>query len=430
LPNDTIDATPVDMYLLKTFFIVATLVSCTSRVHHGPSISASFKARPQQTDQTCALYNDVVDAAHLTGNKLLSEISSDGQFRYRFYLDGTKADSGRYNLLRHAGAVYALHQYHTMFPDRRIPVAVCHAASFLKQHTHALPSGSALAIWTPTIYRRDGREVAKLGGTGLGIIAALACAPAAGEGIFSTDELTNLGEFVEYMQKSDGSFYSRYWSDTASRDDSWTSLYYPGEAALGLLYLHDATHNMRWADAAKRALLHLADSQKENRDIPHDHWALIATAKLFSTLSSHLLSREEAQRLIAHSVLVSRAILQSQVISPGNRIDGAFDERGRTTPAATRLEGLVAAHSILPDSYTALKADIFGSIERGMRFLLTAQITEGPHAGTIPRAVEWASGEAEDAQRFDQRVREVRIDYMQHALSAMLGYVKMKQNCP
>ncbi len=418
------------MYLLRTFFIVATLVSCTSRVHHGTSKSASFKATPQQRDGNCALYNDVVNAAHLTGNKLLSELSSEGQFRYRFYLDGTKADSGRYNLLRHAGAVYALHQYHTMFPDRRIPVAVCHAASFLKQYTHALPSGSALAIWTPAVYRHDGREVAKLGGTGLGIIAAVACEPAPGEAVFSTDELTNLGAFIEYMQKSDGSFYSRCWSDTASRDDSWISLYYPGEAALGLLYLHDATHNIRWADAAKRALLHLADSRTDNRDIPHDHWALIATAKLFSTSGSHLLSREEAQRLIGHSVLVSQAILQTQVISPDSSINGAFDEWGRTTPAATRLEGLLAAYSMLPDSYAALKADIYSSIERGMRFLLNAQITEGPHAGTIPRAVKRASGDTEDARRFNRRVREVRIDYMQHALSAMLGYVKMKRDCP
>lgn len=418
------------MYFLRTFFIVATLMSCTSRVHHRPSTSASFKATPQQSARNCALYRNVVDAAHLTGNKLLAELSSEGQFRYRFYLDRSKADSSRYNLLRHAGAVYALHQYHSMFPDNRIPVAVCNAASFLKQYTHAIPSGSALAIWTPTVYRHDGREVAKLGGTGLGIIAAVVCEPAPGEGAFSRDELTNLGAFIEYMQNSDGSFHSRFWIDTASRDDSWISLYYPGEAALGLLYLHDATHEIRWANAAKRALLHLAESRKDKQDIPHDHWALIATAKILSTSTSHLLSRDEAQRLITHAVQVSRAILQTQVIFPGSVIDGAFDEWGRTTPAATRLEGLVAAYGILPDSYTALKADIYSSVERGMRFLLNAQITDGPHAGAIPRAVKRMPGDSEDARRFNQRVREVRIDYMQHALSAMIGYAKMKRDCP
>lgn len=56
-----------------------------------------------------------------------------------------------------------------------------------------------------------------------------------------------------------------------------------------------------------------------------------------------------------------------------------------------------------------------------MNFLLIAQLTEGRYAGGIPRAV----GRFGNDRKFNRRHREIRIDYVQHALSAMIQYAQL-----
>ncbi len=56
-----------------------------------------------------------------------------------------------------------------------------------------------------------------------------------------------------------------------------------------------------------------------------------------------------------------------------------------------------------------------------MNFLLRAQITKGKYSGGIPRAV----GRLSSNKAFNRRIREIRIDYVQHALSAMVQYEQM-----
>ena len=51
--------------------------------------------------------------------------------------------------------------------------------------------------------------------------------------------LRRLGNFLLFMQNKDGGFYSKFIPEKGGRDDSWTSLYYPGEAALGLIMLSE-----------------------------------------------------------------------------------------------------------------------------------------------------------------------------------------------
>jgi len=50
--------------------------------------------------------------------------------------------------------------------------------------------------------------------------------------------LPKLGNFLLFRQKTDGSFYSKYLPEKGGRDDCWRFLYYPAEAALGLLMLY------------------------------------------------------------------------------------------------------------------------------------------------------------------------------------------------
>ncbi len=112
-----------------------------------------------------------------------------------------------------------------------------------------------------------------------------------------------------------------------------------------------------------------------------------------------------------HATQVCNSILREQFKGrAASGLDGAFDPEGRTAPAATRLEGLLAALEILPQG--ELRDRIETATGRGIGFLLRAQVATGPQAGAMPGAIVNRSRDSS----------EVRIDYVQHALCAWLRF--------
>ncbi len=129
--------------------------------------------------------------------------------------------------------------------------------------------------------------------------------------------------------------------------------------------------------------------------------------------------------LTNHAIQICDTILQSQIEDLERpEYDGGFSEDGRTTPTATRLEGLQAALSFLPLNHEVRKPIDF-AVRRGISFLLRVQISEGEFIGAFPRAVDKIDQEIPNADKFNRRATEVRIDYVQHALSAMIQYLHL-----
>jgi hypothetical protein len=222
------------------------------------------------------------------------------------------------------------------------------------------------------------------------------------------------------MQKSDGDFYSKFFPDTG-RNDAWQSMYYPGEAALGLLMLHAADPSPQWMRAATRALDYLARGTPRDVATEPDHWYLLATWKLLSDAGNET-PPPQRDVLLHHARRVCWDMYYDQLNqSDDPMISGCFTPDGRSCPSATRLEGLQAALGFLPANEPDLRAHVELSVHRGMRFLLRCQVTEGPHAGAFPHGMQGyrpeppATAKAADAG-------EIRVDYVQHALSAMLHY--------
>ncbi|NNF43547.1 MAG: hypothetical protein HKO59_15450 [Phycisphaerales bacterium] len=364
---------------------------------------------------------------------LLRNCGSDGQFVYRINLDPESTVKPKYNMLRHAGALYALAEAVPRDPDPARCDAVRRAARFLVDVAVAeVPeSGDLLAVWSPPGLTRSKRPLqAKLGGSGLGLLA-LTTLESAVPGSVPENVFAPLARFICFMQKEDGSFYSKYVPEQGGRRDRWTSLYYPGEAALGLVRLFERDGNSQWRDAAARALAYLARSRAGDESVPADHWALLATARLLEQTNGTDRSVERGV-LIAHAVQVCESILREQVWETDQpAFVGGFASDGRTTPTATRLEGMLAALTFLPDADPELALRLRSSIDSAMGFLLPAILTDGPHAGGVPRAVmRFADDDPRNVRSFNRRATEVRIDYVQHALSAMMQYERLFGGLP
>lgn len=91
--------------------------------------------------------------------------------------------------------------------------------------------------------------------------------------------------------------------------------------------------------------------------------------------------------------------------------NGAFDLTGRITPSSTRLEGLQALSEISPLSHPD-RPRIDRAVEIGLRFVLRAQVEAGEARGGFTGA--WP------ALLWTDDAAAIRIDYVRHALSALV----------
>ena len=361
-------------------------------------------------------------AIERAGVYLNAAVGPDGQFVYRRWPDGRESKPGeRYNVLRHAGTLYALAIYDRSWrTDPAQRAALRRAGGFLRDCCLAPPPHrpDLLAVWSPPEMEGAHKPLqAKLGGAGLGLAALLELEKVDPD-FTPLEDLRRLGRFTLYLQKPDGDFYAKYIPSRGGRRDDWVSLYYPGEAALGLALLYERDPDPAWLRGAAAAIGYLARQRANQTDIPADHWALLATARLWPLLDGPVdlpLSRASA---LQHTRQIVLAMLQEQDRVTGDpRLDGAFTPDGRTTPTATRLEGLLATLTFLPRQDDGLRARVEVATHRGMEFLLRAQIQSGSLAGGWPRVTP--GGNEEKASPGDGAVR---IDYVQHALGALLQY--------
>jgi hypothetical protein len=350
----------------------------------------------------------------------------DGEFIYRDHLDPDVVYPFRYNELRHAGALYPLGEYSRLYQrDPKIVEAMARAAKFyIKKYvepvtdTHGKILPGVLGSWTvPEDEGKTGNRVVKLGGVGLGLVGLIETARAAPQAI-PLETLRGLGRCLLFMQLADGSFYSKY-DPQLGAQDRWDSLYYPGEAALGLAMLYefdpDPKQKTQWLNAGLKALAYLARTRQNQTDLPADHWYLIALARLMphypasdQTVPRHL--------LLEGGIALGRFILS----------DPALHGSG-TTAVATRLEGLLALFEVLPPEQDALKRKIILAANQEITRLLSVQVQSGALAGGLPHNFDPQTRVTPETDKTAKRSGEVRIDYIQHAISAMMAYDRVRK---
>lgn len=384
-------------------FALSTLLFSTSSCHSDDPLTSSIK---------------------LSADYINNFSKPDGMFDYEVdIITGRKSDRN-YNILRHSGTIYALASYYMVYKNNQSLETLRKATQYLKDCCVKPVDGKTdiLAVWSlKSINKSMNYDQLKLGGTGLGLVALLSMEKI-NPGTTDIETLRKLGEFILFMQKDDGSFYSKYVPSTVGRDDRWTSLYYPGEAALGLVMLYEYDPQPKWFNNAVKVLTYLANLRKNDKKVPPDHWALLATAKILEISKNQNLQIPE-ELIINHGKQVINGIIAGvpAYTEKTNPNFGCLTRNGRTTPTATRLEGIIAFYKVLGEKDMILNATIARVSANGINFLMRSQIKDGLYKGAIPpRYVENF-----EVIKPSRNNTIIRIDYVQHALSAFLDYQKV-----
>jgi uncharacterized protein YyaL (SSP411 family) len=344
----------------------------------------------------------LIYSARLAGDYLIRIQKEDGSFSYVYDAAKDSFPSTRYNILRHAGTAIALLQLCSATNDRLYLDAARKATSYLRSRFRQA-TGDA-------IYVLDHDGKAKLGANGLALIALVRSYQLGDQKPTKQqrEECEGLARLILSLQNRDGLFES-YYRIRGDEPRGSVSLYYPGEAILGLISLHELTGDKKLLQAAQQGAGALIEAQQVKGPLPPDAWLMQALEALHRKSPDPRYSR--------HALEIAQAIMALQYDGKdGPEYAGGFGPaEPRTTQAAARAEGLLAAFKLARASEDPRTARIAAALRAAARFQLSRQYTPASSKGLPnPRRALGAFREGQSAGL-------IRIDFVQHNISALLG---------
>ncbi len=346
----------------------------------------------------------------LSGADYLARVL-DGQGRYQYMVHPVDERIDRsYGTLRHAGSTYALLEAYGESHDPALLAKSELALAYLATRLTTTADGSFLA-------ESSDEEQQKVGGGGLAMIAMAKHAELTGQST-NLEAMRSIGRFIVHQQYPDGHFREN--ADVERESPGSKHLkkevsYYAGEAVLGLIRLYQRDPSSAWLDAAKKGADYLVEVRDAHEDLDHqihDHWLSYALLDLY---------RETKKDAYAeHAFKIARAILKGEKrgdTAPAPDYLGAFYGQGETTPTSTRLEALAASLE-LSRFMGRDTAWIEGPAMELACFMRAEQLGDD-NDYFLAHPEKMRGGVRESLLNSD-----VRIDYVQHAMSAWLRFAR------
>lgn len=381
-------------------------------------VAAYFMGYKNATSASEVSNTNLDNSIALAIEYLSKSVSEKGRFLYKANIDpDIKYSEKKYNALRHAGTLYSMYLCERVLGNNSLKEKRYLASEyFIKNYVKEIKPNIYAVVSKPE-EEDSSTEQAKVGGAGLALIGLSNLYP---EGKIDLRVLRGLGDFTVFMQNEDGSFVSKYNVTKDKKDSKFVSLYYPGEVAYGLLFLNEVDPQKKWVNTAKKTLLYLASSRQNNgRNVPYDHWAMLATKKLFETPDNGLTQVEKIQ-LQRHAEQIAYSIIDNQFVDEGYVYKGGFIDNLRLCSIGTIMEGYVAIYHITDNE--ELKQRVLTTLRFGNDFLSRFQLKEGAMRGGIPTTAYWQLSNA------PQSSKVIRIDNVQHVLSAWITFKELEKS--
>jgi hypothetical protein len=344
-------------------------------------------------------------AAVKRGAEYLSRVMNDqGRYVYMFHPVDDRDDAS-YGMLRHAGSTYALLEAYDEFGTPLYLQKAERALAYLKAHLlDDKDSQGKYAIDT------NDEEQQKSGGAGLALLAFTKHAAVTGKRT-ELETMRAIARFIIAQQFADGHFRANSdLGDDSGKKRKREPVYYQGEAALALVRLYAIDPQSSYLDAARKAadwVVQVRDADVSQDNQEHDHWISYVLNDLYRVTKN--------DAYVEHAYKIARAILNKQHRAAGAAAPdwiGTFYE-GQTTPGSTRLEAYDADIAVSrfagrPDAWLLEPAREVAASMLGQQF--TADNDYWLRNPT----------KSEGGVRESLIVQDIRIDYVQHAMSAWL----------
>ncbi len=341
----------------------------------------------------------------------------DGRFEYGFDPTSGRVDRS-YNMVRHAGATYGLLQAYHRTGERRYLDAAHRAMDYLKgrMRERTLDDGTVVAHVVDDRY-------SKLGGQGLALLAFATYADVSGDAK-DLPLMRRLAEHILTQILPDGDVAHYFDWGPGAMVGKDPVLFYPGEAAVGLLALHRVDPDPKWSDGARRILRFIIDRRDAKlriHELPHDQWQMIALSQLYEADPDDRY-RKQVMR-IAEAMRLHERTSEDAVVAAGYRdYLGSFFDPPEGTHVAARVEGLIAAADLARLAGTGEEVWLLPLIAEGVGFCLQLQYVDPRlYFLRLPERGHGAFPEGLHANF-------VRIDYTRHNLSALLGLERLLQS--
>lgn len=232
-----------------------------------------------------------------TGIYFLARIvQEDGKFIYQ-YNTKTYRKSRRYNVLRHAGCVWAMYYFLNSI-NYKLPLIeevaseVCFHPSTIEKakkaldylfHNYIDPKRAAI----PTSkFAPIERGYIKVGAIGLSILAFLEAYKFKSD-IVSMRIADNLVQTLLFLQEPDGNLRYHKLNVKTNKPTSFQSEFYDGECALALI-CHGNTFNLQTSLIGARNLINYKYQKKQEEGHVRDHWMMQAIEALRSRNTNHI----------------------------------------------------------------------------------------------------------------------------------------------
>ncbi len=357
-------------------------------------------------------------AARAGGEFILRQLMRDGRFHYQYFPYGHRhppANDNNYSLPRHSGTVYALALLHGLTGVKAFRVGAEHAIKWLDGRIPKLcgdPSRRCVV---------KGKRFADLGSTALTLVGMLEYQRRTGDARYAptTRKLLN---FVLWLQKPSGDFFHMYdvTQDVIRKEKRL--MFYSEEAALALVMAHQVLGDAVYLEAAERALNFLTGPKYDDFFLGRfiygaDHWTCIAADEAWP----HLKHAQYLDFCLGYTRFIRR--LQYEQTGWDNAdYRGHYGFTGFMVPQAPAAAGFTEAvvstwtlsvkHGRPDPSVYAQASDALDA--------LTRDRIRAENSWMMPRPRYAAGG-----IRRSLVEGEVRIDFTQHAASALIRGARM-----